>query len=387
MIDVIWARNLLRPEDFGGSRYHWEVTRRLAERGNSVRVVVPRPRGPYPGSTAAELRYYRVSRSHPALTFATNTLLSQPAIRTELHRGVPDAIVLSSYDVAYGHYVFSAGRIDVPSIFIYHSSFYSDAVDRLGASPARTLVASFMRSVERRIFRSADLLIAVSPFSRAEMETRLGATDHRIRLVPTGVDTDRFTPGDRLEARERLGLPLGARILVTAGRLVPVKRYDRAIDAVARLHQKDDRYMLVMAGAGPAEAQLRARAESLGGAVRMIGFADNERLRDLYRAADLVLCTSDFENWSVAILEAFSSGTAVVGTPRGSIPDLLSIVDGDLVLADVDPNTLAAKVEALFASGRLPELGRHGRTAITQRFGWDRTADAITACVREVAGR
>ena len=387
-MDIVWARNLLRPADFGGSRYHWEVTRRLAARGHRLRVVVPRPGGPLPGPTSAELSYFPVSRRHPLLTFVTNALLSQPAIRAQLRGRHPDAVVLSSYDVAYGYSLFGPRR-DPPSIFIYHSSFYSDAVDRLGGGPlrraARRGVRRFMRSVERRILQRASLLIAVSPFSRAEMEQRLGRADDRIRLVPTGVDTELFTPGDRTQARDRAGLPADARLLLTAGRLVPVKRYDRAIEALGLLLRTDPRYVLVLAGAGPIEAELRARAAPLGDAVRFAGFADGERLRDLYRAADLVLCTSEFENWSVAVLEALACGTPVVGTPRGSIPDLLNIVDPVLVLADVEPATLAAKIETLFFSGRLETLGRLATERVGSSFGWDRTAERLEACIAEAA--
>lgn len=386
-MDILWARNLLRPADFGGSRYHWEVTRRLAARGHRVRVVVPRPSGPLPGPTAAQLHHFPVSRRNPLFTFATNVLFSQPAIRAELGRSAPDAVVLSSYDVAYG-YSLLGPRKGPPSIFIYHSSFFSDAVQRLDGGPARRVARRwlqwFMRHVEARIFRQASLLIAVSPFSRAEIEQRLGGVDERIRLVPTGVDTDLFSPGDRMAARSRLGLPSDGRILVTAGRLAPVKRYDRAIDALAIIRKGDSKCLLVLAGAGPAEAELRARAAPLGDAVRFAGFADGERLRDLYRAADLVLCTSDFENWSVAVLEALASGTPVVGTPRGSIPDLLGLIDSDLVLADVQPATLAAKIEDLFRFGRLEELGVRAAERVGSSFSWDRTAEQIEACIAEV---
>ena len=353
-----------------------------------MRVVVPHPGGPLPGRTLAELHHFRVARLHPLLTFLTNAILSQPSLRAQLRSQRADVVVLSSYDVAYGYALFGP-RNGPPSIFIYHSSFYSDAVQRLQGSAilgvARRWVEGFMRHVERRVLARASILVAVSPFSRAEMEQRLGRPDARIRLAPTGVDTTLFSPGNRLEARARVGLPADARILVTAGRLVPVKRYDRAIDALAILRQNDSRYVLVLVGAGPSEPQLRARAHPLGDAVRFAGFTDGERLRDLYRAADIVLCTSEFENWSVAILEALASGTPVVGTPRGSIPDLLNLVDPTLVLADVEPRTLAAKVEALFRSHLLDQLGRTAAERIVSSFGWDRTAERIEACIAEAA--
>lgn len=382
-MDVLFVRNLLRPQDLGGNRYPWEVTRRLAARGHRVRVVTPRPSGPLPGPTPVELVHYSVSRRTPFETFFTNAFFSRIAVRRAIARRQPAVVVLSSYDVAFGHFWLS--RVRVPSVYIYHSSFYSDAVDRVARKPwpfrlAHPPLDAFTRYAEELTYRSADRIVAVSPFSRREIEARLRRPDDRIWLVPTGVDTAFFCPGDRDEARRNCGLALGARVLLTVGRLAPVKRYDRAIDVTRRLREHDPSWLLVIAGTGPADASLRSYAAPLGDAIRFAGFADGERLRDLYRAADIVLVTSEFENWSLAILEALATGTPVVGTPRGSIPDMLGLVDPRLIAPDVDVGSISATVRRI-VDDDVSALRDACRPAIALRYDWERTVDRLDECL------
>lgn len=343
--------------------------------------MTPRPHGPLPGPTGAELRWYPVSRRTPLETFLTNAVSSRVAVAREIRRRRPDIIVLSSYDVAFGHFALPHAR-EIPTAYIYNSSFYSDAVDRLrGASPAsraaHDALHAFMRWVERRTYASATTLIGVSPYSRTEIQRRLGR-DVDVAVIPTGTDIDLFHPAPRGDARLAWDLPADRTVLLTVGRLARVKRYDRAIAAARLLRDHGLPCLLVIAGTGPEEAALRAAAAPLGDAVRFVGFVDGEDLARLYRAADVVLCTSEFENWSVSILEALASGTPVVGTPRGSIPDLLGLVDRRLVASDVTPEAIADATAALLLDPAVRDaLATRSRATVEGRFSWERTAAAL----------
>ena len=386
----MFARDLFRPADFGGNRYPWEVTRRLAER-HRVRVITPLLGGPLPGRSSFELIHYPVSRRTPFETFFTNALFSRLCVGREIRRRTPDLVVISSYDVAFGHYAIRPAPI--PTVYIYHSSFYSPAVDRVArkTSPLRLAhrpLAAFLRAVERLTFRSADAVVAVSPFSRREIVARAGIASDRVHLIPTGVDTGIFSPGDRTEARHRLGLPLSGTLLLTVGRLAPVKRYDRAIDALEIIRRDDPSCRLVILGIGPEDATLRAhvRGRGLAEAVTFGGFADGDRLRDHYRAADLVLCTSDFENWSLALLEALATGTPAVGTPRGGIPDILGPVDPRLVAGGVSPSDIAAAAARLLRDDDERErIAALGRQHVVATFSWDRVVRELEELFERVA--
>lgn len=360
------------------------MTLRLARRGHRVRVVTPRPRGPLPGATEAEFLHYPVSRRTPLETFATNALFGRFAVDRAI-RGSKGVLVLSSYEIAFGTFALRRRPLAIPSVYIYHSRFHSDAVDRVAAARGLKrllgpVLRRFVEHVERMVFASADAIVAVSPYSRAEIETRLGGLTPKVHVIPTGVDTDVFVPGDQRSARSTLGIDRYARVLLVVGRISPVKRYDRALETLRLLRDADSRYQLLVAGVGPELEALRELARRLGisSAVRFEGFLDGPALLARYQAADLQLCTSEYENWSLALLEALSCELPALGVPRGGIPELLGQISDDLVCAGAEPTDIADGVSHLFDRPEVMRVaGRRGRAVVVERYDWESVIDAL----------
>ena len=148
----------------------------------------------------------------------------------------------------------------------------------------------------------------------------LGADPAKIQVVPNGVDTERFRPEDRRQARRRLGLPEGGRWLITVGGLVPRKGFHRVIELLPQL--PGDVGYLVVGGAsaeGDHEAALRRLAEERGVAhrVRFLGPWDPDELRWPLSAADVFVLASSNEGWANVLLEAMACGLPVVATDVG----------------------------------------------------------------------
>lgn len=391
-LEIVYARNLFRPADFGGNRYPWEITRRLAARGHRVRVVTPRPEGSLPGPTDVTLIQYPVSRRTPLETFATNAIGGRIALERSLRGEPADVVVVGSYDVAFGYFLARARR-SAKTVFTYHSAFRSDAVQRVitARSPRRVLapvLTAFVTFVERLCYRSADLVIAVSPFSKTEVEEKLGRTSDRVVVIPTGVDTTVFKPGDRCAARQHLGLPEESFVLAGVGRMTEVKRYDRAIRVIAMLRSEGLDAMLLLVGRGPAEPGLRALATELGlgDAVRFEGFQDGEELVTRFQSADMQICTSEFENWSLAILEGMACGLPCVGVPRGGIPQLISLVDEGLVTPSTEIDAIADTVRRWSADRqRLDAASARAATIAAEQFDWERIVDRLEAALGRLA--
>jgi glycosyltransferase involved in cell wall biosynthesis len=120
--------------------------------------------------------------------------------------------------------------------------------------------------------------------------------------------------------------------------------------------------------------------------VLLAGYCDRPRLRAFMQAADLQVCSSAFENLSLAILEGMSSGLPVLGTPGGGTPELVGQIDSGLVLADDHTHTLADALPTwLVDLDRLKRLGERARQVAVERYDWERVVDGLEAVCGEVA--
>lgn len=392
-LDILYLRNLYWPEDFGGNRYPFEVTTRLARRGHRLRVVTGMRRGEARPVTNEGVRisYFPVWRGHPLATHVSNSLTVIPHLLRACVRP-PDVAFVSSYDVGLSFFTFPRRT---PAAFIYHSNFYSDAVERMRRSraPIRWLYAplhAYMRFVERRVLGSAERIIAVSGFSCDEILKRLPGAVERVMVIPTGVDTAFFAPPpDRGLARMRLGLRSTDRVAIVVGRLVPVKRYDRAIEVIAWLRARGTDTVLLIVGRGPEGPALEECATRLGVAdlVRFLGFRSGTGLREAFWAADLQFCTSEFENLSLALIEGMAAGVPVVALPTGGTVGLLTAIDPRLLAASVHPESLAAvALDLLIDPARREEAGHRCRAHVVSEHDWEHVVDKIEVLARALAG-
>jgi glycosyltransferase involved in cell wall biosynthesis len=135
---------------------------------------------------------------------------------------------------------------------------------------------------------------------------------YRVRIdnvIPNGIDTATFSPGDRADARAALGLDRERRYALFVGRLEPRKGSD-----------------LVLAGASAAGYELLVAGPRGAPGATHLGVLEPGRLADAYRAADCMLFPTRYEGCSLAILEALASGVPVVTTPVGWMPTFLAAV-------------------------------------------------------------
>ncbi len=150
----------------------------------------------------------------------------------------------------------------------------------------------------------------------------LGLPRERITIHRTGLDHTRFRPLDRAECRAKLGLAQDVPLLATVGALIPRKGQAFAIDALTHLPKAQ----LVLAGAGPDEAELRERARQAGLAerVRFLGPVPNAELPTVLSAADVFVLPTASEGLANAWVEALACGTPVVTTPIPGAIELLT---------------------------------------------------------------
>lgn len=213
----------------------------------------------------------------------------------------------------------------------------------------------------RQNLKDCQHLICVCSDLRAKA-LELGAAPEKISVIGNGVDVQRFQRIDCTDARRKLGLPLGGRILLSVGNLNARKGFDLLLKAFARLPHSD--LFLVIVGDGKEKKKLELRAENLGlnGRVFLPGVVLNRNLPDWYSAADLFVLASSREGWPNVLCEAQAMGLPAVATRVGGVPEVLDDPSLGILVKSQSAEALAAALELALETRwdrqRIEERGR-----------------------------
>jgi glycosyltransferase involved in cell wall biosynthesis len=139
--------------------------------------------------------------------------------------------------------------------------------------------------------------------------------------------------------------------------------------------------LLLIGGRGFLESNLKAQVESSGlnDTVRFLGYVSDEELLQVYQASDFfVLPTRELEGFGLVILEAMASGTPVLGTPVGGIPEVIGLFDKRLIFDGTGWQDMKRKLEQVIEK---PDSFRFDpqdcRAFVERNFSWKKAADAF----------
>jgi phosphatidyl-myo-inositol dimannoside synthase len=237
----------------------------------------------------------------------------------------------------------------------------------------------------------AHAVIAVSSFTRDAMVRLMKTDPAKIKLIPNGVDLERFqVRRPRSDTADRYGVR-GRRVILSVGRLVPRKGVDHLIAAMPAILKACPDAHLLIAGEGPLRPALEQSilALDLERHVSLLGAVQDEALCELYALADLfalpnrTLPDGDTEGFGLVFLEANASGKPVVAGRAGGAAD--AVTDGVNGLT-VDGTDVAAIAEVVIRLLNDPEL--RGRLAaqglaLARTSDWrSRTAMFLSLCKR-----
>lgn len=238
-------------------------------------------------------------------------------------------------------------------------------------------LASALVGVESAVHRAlgaygaVDLFISPSRFL-AETTVRAGVYPERLRVVP------HFADGTDVRATE--GPDSG---VVFAGRLSREKGIDVLIRALAQLPPQ---VVLRVAGDGPERAQLERLAEQVvPGRVRFYGRLGKVTLLELLRSSAVCAVPSRWhENQPMIVLEAFATGTPVVATTLGGLPELVRDGEDGLLVPPDDPDALAAALDRLLSEPRAARtMGHRARVRVEREFSRAAHLDRLEAVYAE----
>jgi glycosyltransferase involved in cell wall biosynthesis len=226
------------------------------------------------------------------------------------------------------------------------------------------------RTMVPRSVRRAARVLAVSEWTKRDLVDHYAIREQKIIVTPNGVD-----PLFRPDGARRDGSPY----MLFVGTLQPRKNPLAALEALALV---DAELRLVLVGpdkGSGAEARRTASRLGLNGRVEFAGHVEKQELAELYRGAACLVFPSRYEGFGLPVVEAMASGTPVVATAAGSIPEIAG--DAAILVEPGDPVALAGGIERALADRvRLVPAGLER----ARRYTWAETARRTLAVYGEL---
>ncbi len=238
--------------------------------------------------------------------------------------------------------------------------------------------------MQKRVARRLPSVLTVSGSSRQEIVDHLGVRDDRVHVVHIGADTDLFSPDPAIPE-------VPGRIVTTSSADVPLKGLIHLIEALAKVRTENPAAHLVVVGKRAEDGPVAGAIERYGlqNAVEFVKGITDAELVDLVRGAQIACVPSLYEGFSLPAAEAMATGTPLLATTGGAIPEVAG-PDGETCLAvpPGDAGALAAGLTRLLGDRELrARLGAAGRERVLARFTWARAAEGTAERYREAIAR
>jgi phosphatidylinositol alpha-1,6-mannosyltransferase len=204
--------------------------------------------------------------------------------------------------------------------------------------------------------------------------------DHAVEL-PVGLDGDVFKSGPT-QVRQRLGWTKNHWVIGYVGRLAYIKGVDLLAEAFGQIRQTIPHARLLLVGAGEEEKKLRAalNVELAEGVAHIESDVPHDGLAEWYRAMDLFIMPSRYENCSNAVLEALACGVPFLGSDVQGNRCLVVESEGGWLFAKGSADSL---LQAIVSIAKNPfvmrDRGTFGREKVLQKYSWETSARRLEA--------
>jgi D-inositol-3-phosphate glycosyltransferase len=379
--------------DAGGMNvYLDQLSRTMADRGIDITVFTRRRDATIPMVTEVQERYRVVQiEAGPVAPIPIPAMRAYAGDFADgVERWVHSEGILP--DIVHSHYWLS-GRcgvrlkdsLGIPLVNSFHTlGKVKDAARTDSESPSSTdrLIT------EQEVIARSDCVIASTPYEFDDLLEHYGASPERLCVSPPGVDHDIFRPGDKEQARQRLGFG-EEQIVMFAGRVQAHKGTDVAVQALAHLTERDTgesahTVLHIIGGSSGQEGDeelVRCHdtivRNGLEGRVRFFDPLPHHQLADHYRAADVLIVPSRSESFGLVAAEAQACGTPVVASNTGGLPYVVSASESGLLVDDHDPRAFAVAVAAILDHSSFAERLAAGGVTFSKKFSWEATAERL----------
>jgi len=272
----------------------------------------------------------------------------------------------------------------IPTIVTLHHPITKDR--QLEMSHAKTTAKrmsvgrwySFVK-MQGKVASKLPRIVVVSQNSIDDIHTDMGVSKDRMRLVPVGVDPDLFKPLDNVTRRP-------GRLITTASADVALKGLSYLLEAMAKLRTERDVTLTIIGKPRPGHSMDLIDSYGLAPHIEFVSGVSDERIVELYAEAEMAVVPSLYEGFSLPAIEAMCTGTPLVATDGGALPEVTG-TDGDTVLQCPagDKDALAAAIARGLDDAELrARIGAAGRQRVLDRWTWKLCATQTVEQYREV---
>ncbi|MAT07351.1 MAG: glycosyl transferase family 1 [Acidimicrobiaceae bacterium] len=273
----------------------------------------------------------------------------------------------------------------IPLVVTLHHPITRDRALEIEAAPnwfKRRSVGrwySFVR-MQGKVASRVPRVVVVSENSINDIHADMGVPMENMRLVPVGVDPDLFRPLDGV-------VPVAGRLITTASADVAIKGLPYLIEAMAKLRADGHDISLTVIGrAKPGKSIDLIDQYDLADHIEFVSGVPDERIVELYAEAELAVVPSLYEGFSLPAIEAMCTGTPLVATDGGALPEVTG-TDGETVFRcrKGDADDLARTISHALANPEArARVGEAGRRRVLERWTWRRCAELTVEQYREV---
>jgi glycosyltransferase involved in cell wall biosynthesis len=284
----------------------------------------------------------------------------------------------ADFDVVHDNQVLGLGNLRIPGLGLpmVTSIHHPISVDRrIEIEAAKGLRQNFGKRrwygfvrMQARVSRRVGRILTVSESSKLDIVKDFKVAAGDIHILPLGVDTRVFRP------RETPRVP--GRIVAVASADSPIKGVATLLGAVAKLATERDVHVVVVSKPtkdGPIDRLVREL--SLGERVRFVSGISDDEIGELLAGAEIAVVPSLYEGFSLPAVEHMASGTPLVASRTGALPEVVG--DAAVLVEPGDVEELAAALRRLHDSA--PErarIGEAGHQRVQERFAWPAVAAA-----------
>ena len=394
-----------KPHVGGQGVYTRHLTKALADLGHSIEVFAGQPypildaRVPmhklasldifndqYPGRVPAYWELKTREDVLETLQYLTGTFSEPLAFSARAYRELKKRT--HDFDLVHdnqclGYSILQIEKI-IPTIVTLHHPITKDRELEMSHSPNWRKRRSVGRwygfvKMQGRVASRLPRIVVVSENSIKDINADMGVSLDRMRLVPVGVDPELFKP---LPGVQRVP----GRMITTASADVALKGLSYLLEAMAKLRTERDVTLTIIGKPRPGHSDDLITKLGLRDHIDFVSGVTDERIVELYAEAQLAVVPSLYEGFSLPAIEAMCTGTPLVATDGGALPEVTG-KDGETVFQCKagDAEGLAAQIRLALDNDELrTRIGLAGRQRVVERWSWTHCAKLTVDQYREV---